>query len=87
LGASATQVIALFSKEFVLLVGISFVISAPMAYYFMEEWLENFAYRIHPGIPTFLIGVTLTFIVVLTTVGIKSYRAAIANPVDALRDE
>jgi ABC-type antimicrobial peptide transport system permease subunit len=87
LGASVSQVIALFSKEFVVLITISFVLSAPLAYYFMEQWLENFAYRIYPGIPTFLIGVTLTFIVVLGTIGIKSYKAAIANPVDALRDE
>jgi putative ABC transport system permease protein len=87
LGASVSQVIALFSKEFVVLITISFVLSAPLAYYFMEGWLENFAYRIHPGISTFLIGVALTFIVVLGTVGIKSYKAAQANPVDALRDE
>jgi hypothetical protein len=87
LGASVTQVIALFSKEFVVLVVISFVISAPLAYYFMEGWLENFQYRIHPGISTFLIGVGVTIMVVLGTVGIKSYNAAIANPVDSLRDE
>lgn len=87
LGASVSQVIALFSKEFVVLITISFVLSAPLAYYFMEGWLENFAYRIHPGISTFLIGVALTFVVVLGTVGIKSYKAAQANPVDALRDE
>ena len=87
LGASVTQVVALFSREFVFLIIISFVLSAPLAYYFMEGWLENFKYRIHPGISTFLLGVTLTFIVVLATVGIKSYKAAVANPVDALRDE
>jgi putative ABC transport system permease protein len=87
LGATAGQIIGLFSKEFVILIAISFVLSAPLAYYFMEQWLKNFAYRIHPGIPTFLMGVALTFVVVLSTVGIKSYRAATANPVDALRDE
>lgn len=87
LGASVTQVIGLFSKEFVILVTISFVISAPLAWYFMEGWLENFEYRITPGISTFLIGVSVTFVVVLATVGIKSYNAAVANPVDSLRDE
>jgi ABC-type antimicrobial peptide transport system permease subunit len=87
LGASVMQVVALFSKEFIVLVVISFVISAPLAYYFMEGWLENFEYRIHPGVSTFLIGVGVTFVVVLSTVGIKSYNAAIANPVDSLRDE
>jgi ABC-type antimicrobial peptide transport system permease subunit len=87
LGASISQIIALFSKEFVILIILSFVLSSPLAYYFMEQWLENFAYRIHPGISTFLIGVMLTFTVVLGTIGIKSYKAATANPVDALRDE
>ncbi|HEY0742335.1 MAG TPA: ABC transporter permease [Chryseosolibacter sp.] len=87
LGASVPQVIGLFSREFVILVTISFVISAPLAWYFMEGWLENFEYRITPGISTFLIGVSVTFVVVLATVGIKSYNAAIANPVDSLRDE
>ncbi|HEY0653597.1 MAG TPA: FtsX-like permease family protein, partial [Chryseosolibacter sp.] len=87
LGASVAQVIGLFSKEFVILVAISFAISAPLAYYFMEGWLENFQYRIHPGVSTFLIGVGVTFVVVLSTVGIKSYNAAVANPVDSLRDE
>lgn len=87
LGASVGQVVALFTKEFVVLIVISFAISAPVAYYFMEQWLSNFAYRIHPNIVTFLLGVTLTFIVVLATVGLKSYKAAVANPVNALRDE
>jgi putative ABC transport system permease protein len=66
---------------------IAFLLSAPLAYYFMNEWLSNFAYRIRPGAVTFLMGVSLTFLVVIATVGIKSYRAAVANPVDALRDE
>ncbi len=87
LGASVGQVVALFSKEFAVLIVIAFVISGPLAYYFMEEWLRNFAYRIHPGVMTFLTGMTLTLIVVLLTVGIKSYKAAVANPVAALRDE
>jgi len=87
LGATVGQVVTLFSKEFVILILISFVISVPIAYYFMDEWLNNFKYRIQPNAATFLLGVAVTFGVVLATVGIKSYKAAIANPVDALRDE
>lgn len=87
LGASVAQVIGLFSKEFVILIGISFLISVPITYYFMNEWLQNFEYRIKPGVATFLVGVTFTLVVVISTVGFKSYRAARANPVDALRDE
>jgi putative ABC transport system permease protein len=87
LGASVAQIITLFSREFVMLIIISFILSVPIAYYFTNEWLSNFAYRIYPGVTTFLIGVTVTLIVVLATVGAKSMKAAIANPVDALRDE
>jgi ABC-type antimicrobial peptide transport system permease subunit len=87
LGASVQQVIGLFSKEFFKLILISFAISVPVAYYVMEQWLANFAYRINPGIVTFLLGVGVTIFVVLLTVGIKSYNAAVSNPVDALRDE
>jgi putative ABC transport system permease protein len=87
LGATVSQVVLLFSKEFMILVGVSFVLSVPISYYFMSEWLGNFEYRIHPGIPTFFVGVIFTCVVVLATVGLRSYRAAIANPVDALRDE
>lgn len=87
LGASVSQIISLFSREFIMLIIVSFVISAPVAYYFMDQWLDNFAYRIHPGITTFLLGVGLIAVVVLATVGFRSYRAAIANPIDALRDE
>jgi putative ABC transport system permease protein len=87
LGASVGQVVGLFSKEFIVLIVISFVLSAPLSYYFMNEWLKNFAYRITPGVMTFLLGIGVSVLVVFATVGIKSYRAAIANPVDALRDE
>jgi len=87
LGASVTQVVLLFSKEFMILVGVSFILAVPISYYFMNEWLKNFEYRIHPGVLTFFTGVLFTCTVVLATVGLRSYRAAIANPVDALRDE
>lgn len=87
LGASVLQVVGLFTKEFMILIGAAFVISVPVAYYFMNEWLRNFVYRIQPGVTTFLMGGLLTCLVVLATVGFRSYRAAVANPVDALRDE
>jgi putative ABC transport system permease protein len=87
LGASVAQVIGLFSKEFIVLISISFVLAAPLGYYFMKGWLENFEYRIEPGLTTFLIGLSTTFVVVIATVGFRSYKAAVANPVDSLRDE
>jgi ABC-type antimicrobial peptide transport system permease subunit len=87
LGATVTNIVTLFSKEFVILVGISFVIAAPLSYYMMNQWLEKFAYRITPGILTYLAGISLIIFVVIATVGYISFRAATANPVVALRDE
>ncbi|HTF20695.1 MAG TPA: ABC transporter permease [Chryseolinea sp.] len=87
LGASAAQVVGMFSREFILLIAIAFIISMPMAHIFMSEWLNNFEYRIHPGILTFLLGVSFNFVIVLSTIGVRAYRAAVANPVTALRDE
>lgn len=87
LGASVGQVIGLFSKEFLILIGVAFAVAVPVAWYFMNEWLANFEYRIHPSVLTFLLGTVMTCVVVLATVGVRSYRAAVANPVNALRDE
>lgn len=87
LGASVMQVVGLFTREFMMLTGTAFIVSVPVAYYFMNEWLRSFVYRIHPGVTTFLMGGILTCFVVLATVGIRSFKAAMANPVDALRDE
>ncbi len=87
LGASPSSIVYLFSKEFVLTILVAFCIAAPVAYYFMDEWLSNFVYRIDIGITTFLAVILLTFLLAMLTVGIKSLRAAMANPVESLRDE
>jgi putative ABC transport system permease protein len=87
LGASVSQIITMFSKEFIYLTLFSFVISAFVSYYFMEEWLSNFAYRIHPSAFTFMMGLIGTSIIVLLTIIFKSYSAAAANPVNSLRNE
>jgi ABC-type antimicrobial peptide transport system permease subunit len=87
LGASVASIMTLFSKEFLYLIGIAFLIAAPVSYYFMKEWLANFAYRIEPGVLPYLAGVFVIMTVVLVTVGVVSYRAASANPIKALRDE
>lgn len=87
LGASVGNIMLLFSKEFLILIFISFAIAAPLSWYVMQQWLGNFAYRIDPGLLTFVAGVALSVVVVLATVSYKSYRAAIANPIESLRDE
>jgi ABC-type antimicrobial peptide transport system permease subunit len=87
LGATVSDIVMLFYKEFVFLVLIAFVISAPSAWYFMSGWLNGFAYRIDLNLWTFAIAIALSLIIALVTVSFQSIKAAIANPVDSLRNE
>jgi predicted permease len=87
LGATVINIISLFSKEFVKLVVIAFVLAAPLAYYVMRSWLQNFEYRIDLGWEVFASGIAATLVITLLTVGYRSLRAALANPVDSLRSE
>ncbi|MFQ5631455.1 MAG: FtsX-like permease family protein, partial [bacterium] len=87
LGASFSQIVALFSREFAVLIVVAFIFAGPVAYYFMNSWLVDFAYRIDLGAGIFLLALLASFIISLFTVGYKSWRAALANPVEALRYE
>jgi ABC-type antimicrobial peptide transport system permease subunit len=87
LGASVMHIVYLFSKEFTILVLIAFAIAVPVAYYMMSNWLDNFAFRINISIWFFLLAITLSVLIAWMTVGYKSLRAALANPVKSLRSE
>ena len=87
LGSSVTGIVALLSKDFLKLVGVGFLIAAPVAWYAMHRWLENFAYHISIGVWTFLLAGALAMIIALVTVSWQSIRAATANPVDSLHNE
>lgn len=87
LGASVQSIVYLFSKEFTALVGIAFLISAPLGYYFMKGWLEDFHYHITIGWGVFAYAIILSFGIAWVTVGYKAVKAAIANPVKSLRTE
>jgi len=87
LGASVGDIVYLFSKEFTILIIIAFVIAAPLAWYFMSSWLDNFAYRIHIGAGIFAAAILITVLLAWITVGYKSVKAAMANPVKSLRSE
>ncbi len=87
LGASVQHILVLFSKEFVFLVLIAFCIAGPIAWYMMRLWLQNFTYRIDIGISIFLAAILASLLIALLTVGYQSVKAALANPVDSLRDE
>lgn len=87
LGASASSVVALLSKDFVKLVIIAIVIAWPVAYYASDTWLQNFAYRVDVGWWTFALSGALALGIALLTVGWQAIRAARANPADVLRQE
>ncbi|MBI1227237.1 MAG: FtsX-like permease family protein [Bacteroidetes bacterium] len=87
LGASVTGIVGLLSKDFLKLVVLSLVIASPVAYFLMDKWLQDFAYRIKVGWVVFVV-VGLAAVVVATfTVSIQSIKAALANPVKSLRSE
>jgi predicted permease len=87
LGASIQSILYLFSKEFTILVGVAFLVSVPVAYYFMQQWLQGFYYHIDMGWETFMLAIILSLVVAWLTVGYKAVRAAMANPVKSLRAE
>ncbi|HKB45959.1 MAG TPA: ABC transporter permease [Chitinophagaceae bacterium] len=87
LGASARNIVYLLSKEFTLLIIIAFVISAPIAYYIMHKWLQNYTYRIPLSASIFLLAIISSIIIAWITVGQRAIKAAIANPVKSLRTE
>ena len=87
LGASAGNIVLLLSREFLLLVGIANVVAWPAAYYFMRQWLGNYAYYAGINLVIFAISGFLALVIALLTVSYQSLKAASANPVDSLRYE
>ena len=87
LGASIGNIVYLFSREFTVLVAIAFLIAAPVAFYMMNKWLQGFVYRIHIGAGVFLATVLISIGIAWLTVGWRSVRAALVNPVKSLRAE
>ena len=87
LGASVGGIVLLLSKDFVKLVGLAFVLAAPVAYFVMGRWLENFAYRMDMSWSIFFMAGLAALFVALLTVSYQSIRAAMTDPVEALRYE
>ncbi len=87
LGASVAHIVAMFSKEFILLIIIAFAIAVPVAWYAMNKWLQEFAFRVEISWVVFAIGIVSTLFITILTVGYRSLRAAGANPVDSLKNE
>lgn len=87
LGASVFSVTKMLSKEFIILVGIACLIAFPFAYWAMSQYLSSYAYRISISWEIFVITAVLAIAITILTVSYQSIKAALANPVDSLRDE
>ena len=87
LGASVSEIVGLLSKDFLKLVILSMVIASPIAWYFMSNWLNDFAYRINLNVWIFILAGSMALLIAFITISFQSVRAAVANPVDSLRTE
>ncbi|MBL4676654.1 MAG: ABC transporter permease [Mucilaginibacter sp.] len=87
LGASVSGLVSLLSIEFIVLVLVALVIAAPLAYWLMNIWLQNFAYRISLHWWVFVVAGLTAVLIAFVTVGLQTVKAAIANPVKSLRSE
>jgi len=87
LGAPIRSILILLSREFTILISIAFVISAPVAWYFMHQWLQQYSYRIGLGAWFFIATICGSILIAWITVGYTAIKAANANPVKSLRTE
>jgi len=87
LGANVSGITTLLSKDFIRLVIIAIVIATPLAYYFMNEWLQAFAYRIEISWWVFAVAGALVILIALVTVSFQAVKAGLMNPINSLRSE
>jgi ABC-type antimicrobial peptide transport system permease subunit len=87
LGASVSAIVTLLSTGFLKLVFIAFLVASPLAWWMMHSWLQHFAYRINIGWWVFGFTGLLSVLIAITTVAYQALKAALSNPVKALRSE
>ena len=87
LGASVNEIARLLSTDFLKLVLMAFIIATPIAWFFMNKWLQNYAYRIKIGWWIFIVAGVLAMLIALVTISFQAIKAAVANPVKSLRTE
>jgi putative ABC transport system permease protein len=87
LGASVGSIVGLLSKDFIKLVIIALFIAAPIGWYFMNKWLEDFAYRINIGWWMFAVASVFAILIAFATTSLHAIKAALTNPTENLRTE
>jgi len=86
-GASVIDIFALLARDFVKLVALAFIIAVPPTWYYMDTWLDNFAYRVNLNITVFLISGIIALVLAVATIAYQAYKAAVQNPVESLKYE
>jgi ABC-type antimicrobial peptide transport system permease subunit len=81
------SIVGLFSREFIILISIAFIIAAPVGYYAMHNWLQNYAYHININAGIFLVAIAASLCIALITISYQAIKAALVNPVKSLRSE
>ncbi|TKK68249.1 FtsX-like permease family protein [Ilyomonas limi] len=87
LGATSANIVYLFSKEFIVLIAIAFAIATPIAWYYMHQWLQDYAYRINISWWLFAASGLAAIVIALLTISFQAIKAAVANPIKSLRTE
>jgi putative ABC transport system permease protein len=87
LGSSVSGLVFLLNKEFLIMVFVAILIASPIAYYLMNIWLEDFAYRINIQWWVFALAGGVAALIAFVTISLQSIRAALMNPVKSLRSE
>jgi putative ABC transport system permease protein len=86
-GASDSAILKLIAMDFLKLVGTGIVIAVPIAWYFMNNWLEQYVYRIHIGAALVVLAALLTIVITFITISYKAYQASILNPASSIKTE
>ena len=87
LGSTVAQIVGMLAKDFIKLVVISLIIAFPAGYFFMDLWLQNFAYHIDIAWWIYGLAAVITLVIAFGTICLRSVKAALANPVESLKSE
>ncbi|MEO6001316.1 MAG: ABC transporter permease, partial [Chitinophagaceae bacterium] len=87
LGATVTGIFTLLSKDFLKLISLAFIIAAPIAWFMMNKWLQDFAYRVPLNAWIFVWAAFAASIITIITISFQTIKAALCNPVTSLRSE
>ena len=86
-GANVMQLVLMLSRDYTKLIVIAFIISAPLSYYYMQDWLNQFEFRTNLGAGIFIFSGIAAFMVATLTISFKSFQAASTNPVKTLNED